>query len=220
MKFKLKKIDKIEKIPYKGNVYDLTVEEDHSYVANNIIVHNSICSTRLNTGFGVPLLTAVEDCAQVKDKAYLIADGGIKNPGDIAKAIAFGADFAMMGRMIAATDLGPGRCYSAEGDFVCLYNQMHLNDNESRTKFKEYRGMASREAREGVLKYASIEGVAGIIEYKCTTEQFLTDIELNLRASLSYAGASNWSEFRRSVKKIRITSASLSESMTHVTNHK
>ncbi|MDD5651373.1 MAG: IMP dehydrogenase, partial [Candidatus Nanoarchaeia archaeon] len=92
MKFKLKAIQKIKKIHYTGKLYDLTIKEDHSYNIENILVHNSICSTRIKEGFGVPTLTSVIDCAKEKSTSYLVADGGISYPGDICKAIANGAD--------------------------------------------------------------------------------------------------------------------------------
>jgi len=176
----------------------------------------SICSTRQNTGFGVPLLTSVEDCELVRDSAYIIADGGMKYPGDIAKAIACGADFAMMGRMFASTDLGPGDCYDKNKELVCPYNEIDLGDNRSKVAYKHYRGMASSEAREGVLKKASIEGVSGLVKYTGTTEDFVENLSLNMKASLSYAGSVNWKEFKRNTKKMHISSASLAESGTHV----
>lgn len=181
----------------------------------------SICSTRLNTGFGVPLLTSVEDCATQKNGAYLIADGGVKYPGDIAKVIAFGADFVMSGRMWASTDLAAGQCYTRTGNYLCEYNALdewHSPDHTNRqfVSYKNYRGMASKEARQGVLKDSSIEGVSGLIPYSGTTEDFVKDVTNNLRASLSYAGAYNWEEFRRNSKPIRISPASWSESQTFV----
>lgn len=215
---------------YSGIVYDLTVEDNHSYNVFNILVHNSICSTRLNTGFGVPLLTTLEDCALVRDSAYIIADGGVKHPGDISKAIAFGADFIQTGRMFASTDLAPGNCYDKEKNIVCSYreinNKMKKTNNNGRKQFlvcnedfvayKQYRGMASAEARKGVLKDSSIEGVSGLVPYTGKTEDFVKNLKNNLRASLSYAGAKNWHQFRRNVKCIRISNASLAESQTHV----
>jgi IMP dehydrogenase len=193
----------------------------------------SICSTRLNTGFGVPLLATLEDCEKVRDSAYIIADGGVKHPGDIAKAIAFGADFVQSGRMFACTDLAPGDCYDNRKKLVCSYRDIHKEEysghihapfdlpptkrkNESSVCYKEYRGMASAEARKGIMKNSSIEGVSGLIPYKGSTEDFLINLKNNLQASLSYAGARNWHEFRRNVKRIRISSASLVESQTHV----
>jgi IMP dehydrogenase len=174
----------------------------------------SICSTRLNTGFGVPLLTSIADCATIKDKALIIADGGMKHPGDMAKAIAFGADLCMTGRMFAATDLAPGDCYDVNKDHLCCYNEMdQLNCYPS---YKRYRGMASAEARKGVLKKASVEGVSGLIPYEGSTEDFVDGLTANLKASLSYGGSRNWHQFKRNVKKIKITSASWNESQTHV----
>lgn len=215
MKFKLVKIKSIKINKYSGRVHDLTVNKNHSYNVFNILVHNSICSTRLNTGFGVPLLTSVEDCVSQKKDSYLIADGGLKNSGDIAKVIAFGADFAMSGRLWAATSLAPGSCYDKNGDWLCEYDRFEsYSFGLNKIVYKRYRGMASREARTGFMKDSSIEGVSGLIPYYGTTEQFLNDLVNNLKASLSYCGAYGWEEFRRRCKPIRITNASWNESQT------
>jgi len=233
MKFNLVPVTSIKTKKYHGMVHDLTVEDNHSYNVFNILVHNSICSTRQNTGFGVPLLTTLEDCLIVRDKAFIIADGGVKYPGDIAKAIAFGADFIQTGRMFAATDLAPGHCYDKYKKLVCPYDEIHKTygkdidcdgfslpkgntSNEKITFYKEYRGMASAEARGVIFKNSSIEGVSGLIQYSGKTEDFILNLTNNLKASLSYAGAKNWHEFRRNVKRIKISSASLNESRTHV----
>ena len=209
---KLKKITSIKKKHYKGIVYDLTVEDNHSYNINGIIVHNSICSTRVNCGIGVPQLTAIHDCSQYKDGAYLIADGGIKNSGDIAKAMAAGADFCMCGSLLAGTNLAMGDCFDKDKNFLGEYN---LIDPKEIT-YKAYRGMASREARNGVLNYASVEGVSGLVLYRGKTEDLLKDIELNLKASLSYLGVDNWKEMRRKGKFIRISNSSIIEGNTHI----
>jgi IMP dehydrogenase len=181
----------------------------------------SICSTRTSTGFGVPLLTTVEDCAMVKDGAYLIADGGVKNHGDIPKVISFGADFVMSGRLWAGTDLSAGDCYDKNKELICGYNDIDeysakYDSNRKRIAYKSYRGMASKAARQGVMKDSSIEGVSGLIPYTGTTEDFIKDLTNNLRASLSYAGAYNWKEFRMNAKRIRISGAAWSESQTFV----
>ena len=167
----------------------------------------SICSTRLNTGFGVPLLSSLEDCASVRENALIIADGGMRYPGDITKAIAFGADLCMLGRQLASTNLAPGKMYDKDK------NQVGKCEDAA---YKQYRGMASRQARENVMKNASIEGVSGLIPYTGTTEQYIEDLKMNLKASLSYAGCMTWKEFRRDVKKIRISPSSWNESLTHV----
>jgi len=227
MKFKLVPIESIKIKKYSGRVHDLTVNKDHSYNVFNILVHNSICSTRTSTGFGVPLLTTVEDCAQVKCSSLLIADGGVQYVGDIAKVIAFGGDFVMSGRLWAATDLASGECYDKKKEFLCEYNRL---DDEIETAYskdviyrkyiayKRYSGMASREARKGVMKDASIEGVSGLIKYNGKTIDFIKDISNNLKASLSYAGSRNWDEFKMNVKKIRISPSSWQESLTYVEN--
>lgn len=93
----------------------------------------AVCTTRVKTGFGVPNLTAVQECARV-DRS-LIADGGIRTPGDIVKALAFGADFVMVGSMLAGTRVTPGAVISRM-----------VNGVEQ--KFKSYRGMASAEVQE------------------------------------------------------------------------
>ena len=218
MKFKLIEIKKIERENYSGPVHDLTVKKNHSYNVFNIICHNSICSTRMQTGFGVPLLTTLEDCAMIRDTAYIIADGGVKYNGDIAKAISFGADFIQTGRMFAGTDLAPGDCYSEQKVFICEYNKMNELTKEERkyVKYKKYQGMASKEARSGVLKDSSVEGVSGLIPYTGSTEDFIHNLKNNLKASLSYGGSYNWREFRRNVKKIRISPAAWNESLTHI----
>jgi IMP dehydrogenase len=196
------------------------LEEAGAWAIRVGIGSGSICSTRLNTGFGVPLLVSVEDCALVRDKALIIADGGIKYPGDIAKAIAFGADLVMLGRMFASTSLAPGDCYDKNGHITCTAEEFNHSDiDESRissTVLKRYRGMASAEARKGVLKKASVEGVSGLIPYTGTTEDFIDGLEANLKASLSYAGAENWKQFRTRVKKIKVSNAAIVESQTHV----
>lgn len=223
MKFKLIPIESLKVKRYVGRVHDLTVEKNHSYNVFNIICHNSICSTRLNTGFGVPLLTSVEDCATQKNGAYLIADGGVKYTGDIAKVISFGADFVMSGRLWAGTDLAAGDCYDRKKYLLCQYNEIdkifsELDGSPYRqaVAYKSYRGMASRSARQGVMKDSSIEGVSGLIPYTGRTEDFIKDLTNNLKASLSYAGAYNWKEFRMNAKKIRISNASWNESQTFV----
>ena len=181
----------------------------------------SICSTRINVGFGVPLLTTVEDCAMVKNGSYLITDGGVKYHGDIPKVISFGADFIMSGRLWAGTDLSAGDCYDKNKELLCSYNDIDAyrskdDSNRRYVAYKSYRGMASKEARQGVMKDSSIEGVSGLIPYTGTTEDFIKDLTNNLRGSLSYAGAYNWKEFRMNAKRIRISVAAWGESQTFV----
>src|SRR5439155_25393490 len=92
-------------------VYDIEVDcPTHSFIADNAIVHNSICTTRIIAGVGVPQVTAIYECAQVAARhgVPLIADGGLTSSGDVAKAIAAGADAVMAGSMLAGTEESPG----------------------------------------------------------------------------------------------------------------
>lgn len=168
----------------------------------------SICSTRINTAFGMPQLSAIMDCARVKnDDVMLIACGGIKNSGDIVKAMAVGADMCFTGKLLASTDLALGQCYDKNREMTC---------DEKEVVYKHYRGMASREARNGVMAYASVEGVAGLVKYMGSTEGFISDTELNLKSALSYGGSRNWGDFRKKVKMVKISNSSINESQTHV----
>lgn len=224
---RLVEIETIEEFEYDGPVYDLTVQDDHSYNIKRIAVHNSICSTALNTGFGVPILTNIIDCAKVRNKeTWIIADGGIKNIGDIAKAVYFGADFCMMGKMFAATSDSEGACYNVKKEEIKnpIYPDLIKEDDPVVKKnivyYKAYRGMASRGARVGYLSYASVEGVEGLIRYTKSTENLIKDIELNLKASLSYGGCTNWDDFRKKVKACMRSNAGILAAETHLNIYK
>lgn len=182
----------------------------------------SICSTRLNTGFGVPQFTAIQDCASRKGKAKLVADGGIKYNGDIVKAIAAGADMVMLGKTLASTSMADGDCYDKNKELVAMgpHDGLYTTDKGDVKRgeifFKSYHGMASAKARAGIMKKASIEGVAGLIPYTGKTEEVVEDMKLNLQSALSYNGTPNWEEFRREVKLLKVSDSSILESGTHV----
>ena len=170
----------------------------------------SICATSGNTAFGVPQVTAIQDCASVKrSEITLIADGGIKNAGDICKALAVGADFVMCGKILASTSLACGQRYD---------KNKNVTEDFKETRFREYRGMASKEARAAIMQYASVEGVSGLVEYLGESVNVLNDVKLNIQASLSYAGVKNWQDFRRKVKIVRVAQGGYFEKMTHIIN--
>lgn len=161
----------------------------------------SVCSTRIKTGFGVPMLTCIQDCAR-SDRS-IVADGGIRNSGDIVKALAFGADFVMIGGMLAGTESTPGKIVTkADG-----------------TKIKYYRGMASREAQEDFLgemhEWKTAEGVSTEVPYRAVQESIIADIIGGLRSGLTYAGADTISELQRKLNYVRVTQAGRIESMPH-----
>lgn len=207
MKFKLKKITSIETKHYKGVVHDLTVQEDHSYNIGGIVVHNSICSTRINTGHGVPNMSALFDCVNARksdksdNKPTIVIDGGIKTASDIVKALAAGADFVMAGSLFAGTDQSPGNLIkSSDGSFI-----------------KEYRGMASREAQmDWRGKTSAPEGISTFINYKGSVDNILNDLLGNIRSGLSYSGARNLQELRQKVTFVLQSSAGMVESSTHI----
>ena len=160
----------------------------------------SICSTRIQTGHGVPTFQSVLDCS-VAPGAAIIADGGIKKAGDIVKAFAAGADFVMLGSILAGTTEAPGE------EFV-------TTDGERR---KVYRGMASVEAQKDWRGSArSLEGISATVPSKGPVSRILKDLQQNIKSGLSYSGARTLSELRAKSKFIRQSNASQIESSTHI----
>jgi IMP dehydrogenase len=161
----------------------------------------SVCSTRIKTGFGIPMLTCIQDCTR-SDRS-IVADGGLKTPGDIVKALAFGADFVMIGGMLAGTEPTPGKIITkADGSRV-----------------KQYRGMASREAQESYLgqmhEWKTAEGVSAEVPYRECADEVLGDIIGGLRSGLTYAGANTIRELQRKLNYVEITQAGRIESLPH-----
>jgi IMP dehydrogenase len=165
----------------------------------------AVCTTRIKTGFGVPNLTAIRQCARV-DRS-LVADGGIRTPGDIVKALAFGADFVMIGSMLAGTRPTPGQ----------VLTRKDSEGNE--TKVKGYRGMASSEVMEefhgGIAEWKTAEGVATEVPYTEMEDAIVADIVGGLRSGLTYGGASTIRELQRKLDYIHITAAGKAESLPH-----
>ena len=163
----------------------------------------SICSTRIQTGHGMPTLASVFECVQVKEKfpdLKIIADGGIKTSGDMVKALAAGADFVMVGSLLAGTAEAPGDIVFKDGE-----------------KYKSYRGMASKDAQmDWRGKTSSLEGVATVIPYKGQVFPVLSGLENGIRSGLSYSGARNLQELRENARFIRQTASGLAESNTHI----
>lgn len=162
----------------------------------------SICSTRIQTGHGVPTLQSILDCRDAGD-ADLIADGGIKTAGDIVKCLAAGADMVMLGSMLAGTEETPGEVFQS-------------NDNK---RYKVYRGMASPEAQLAWRGQArSLEGISTTVPFKGPVSEVISFLEKNIKSGLSYTGARNLKEFRTRARFIKQTSSGLSESRTHILN--
>ncbi|OGG08591.1 hypothetical protein A2154_00585 [Candidatus Gottesmanbacteria bacterium RBG_16_43_7] len=172
----------------------------------------SICTTRIVTGMGVPQLSAVAAVVRATDGngVTTVADGGIKQMGDIAKAIAFGAHAVMIGSLFARFREAPGQTVEIDGKF-----------------FKSYRGMGSITAMQkgGAERYGQTrdtdakqlvaEGVEGLVEFKGSVIDYLDQVRGSLRSSFYYIGAKNITEMFEKSRVIKISNAGLSESHPH-----
>jgi len=173
----------------------------------------SICTTRIQTGHGVPTLNAIIDCYESKLEilseggipAYIIADGGIKNSGDIVKSLAAGADLVMLGSMLSGTRESPGKV---------------MINNEGQ-KIKKYNGMASKAAQKNWKgSYSSIEGVSSTVRYKGTVSKVVNEIMSNVRSGMSYSGAASLEELRdKAVMAIQTNNSNI-EGNPHIFNRK
>ncbi|MBI5459117.1 IMP dehydrogenase [Methanobacterium sp.] len=177
----------------------------------------SICTTRIIAGVGVPQLTAISSVADVarEQGVPVIGDGGLRYSGDVAKAIAVGADAVMVGSLLAGTTESPGEVVIMNG-----------------RKFKQYRGMGSLGAMtggsgagtdryfqevKGPMKHAKLvpEGVEGVVPFKGPVNEVIFQLMGGLKASMGYSGASNIKEMWEKARFVRITSSGMTESHPH-----
>jgi IMP dehydrogenase/GMP reductase len=191
----------VKKLQYEDTnievpVYDITVDCDtHSFIANNMIVHNSLCTTRIETGCGVPQLTALMDVANIREEINnpnikVISDGGIKNAGDIVKALCL-SDMVMAGNIFAGCVETPGNVLSIMGK-----------------SYKEYKGSSTHKSNH-------IEGVTAIVPTKGTFESVLNKLLEGVSSGLSYQGAHNLEELKENPEFIKMSSSGIIESMPH-----
>ncbi|MFQ3306842.1 MAG: IMP dehydrogenase [Candidatus Midichloriaceae bacterium] len=169
----------------------------------------SICTTRIITGVGIPQLSAIMEISDVckTNDVFLIADGGIKYSGDIAKAIGAGADTVMLGSLLAGTDVSPGEILTIEGE-----------------KYKSYRGMGSLNAmRSGSAdRYfqnnnANLvpQGVEGYLKYKGSINDIIHQLKGGLTSAMGYTGSKNIEEMKKNCTFVKITAAGMKESHIH-----
>ena len=172
----------------------------------------SICTTRIVAGVGVPQLTAIMDAVAAAQKTGtpVIADGGIKYSGDLAKAIAAGADCAMVGSLLAGTDETPGEVFLYQGRSYKSYRGMGSVGAMAR-------GSADRYFQQDIKDTLKLvpEGVEGQVPYKGATATVLHQLAGGLRAAMGYVGAANVEEFHQKATFVKITSAGLRESHVH-----
>jgi len=173
----------------------------------------SICITRIVTGSGVPQLTAIMDCAKVA-KDYdvpVIADGGIRNSGDITKALAAGASTVMAGSLLAGTDESPGANLTKNGKRYKIYRGMASFYASLGRKFREEGGLTIEDDLNDYVP----EGVEALVEYKGSVVEIIRQLAGGLRSGLSYCGASTIPEMQKNATFIKMTTAGYMESMPH-----
>jgi inosine-5'-monophosphate dehydrogenase len=199
-------------------VYDIEVDCDtHSFIADNVAVHNSICTTRVVAGVGVPQITAIHEVAKACRPAGvpIVGDGGLQYSGDIAKAIVAGADTVMLGSLLAGCDESPG-------DLVFVNGK----------QYKAYRGMGSlgAMASRGRVSYSKDryfqadvatddnivpEGIEGQVPYRGPLSAVAHQLVGGLHQSMFYVGAHTIPDLQSRGRFVRITSAGLKESHPH-----
>jgi IMP dehydrogenase len=173
----------------------------------------SICITRVVTGFGVPQLTAIAECAEIGQElgVPIIADGGLRNSGDITKALAAGASTVMLGSLLAGTEQSPGAAVIRDGRrYKIVRGMASLTANVSRKEIDKQNEIQADEWGEVVP-----EGVEAVVPYRGAVEDILHQLLGGLRSGMSYAGASTLPELREKAEFIQITAAGRKESGVH-----
>tara|TARA_Y100000389_G_scaffold200222_1_gene240185 strand:- start:2659 stop:3738 length:1080 start_codon:yes stop_codon:yes gene_type:complete len=172
----------------------------------------SICTTRMVAGIGVPQISAIMEVKKAlkKTKTKIISDGGIKFSGDIAKALAAGADAIMMGSIFAGTDESPGKKYKVHGKIYKQYRGMGSIGAMSSGSANRYFQKNFKDKSKFVP-----EGVEGRVEYKGNVSNIIYQLQGGLRSSMGYIGAKKLSEISKKAKFVKITKAGFYESMVH-----
>jgi IMP dehydrogenase len=169
------------------------------------IGNGSLCETRIRTGVGVPQVSAIRDCVSVADdyNTPIIADGGVRNIGDVCKGLACGADSVMLGSLLSGTKESPG-----EIEKVGKWPNEQLH--------KKYRGSASLDSKKSRGDNKNVEGNHKVIPYKGKVHRILSDIQEGIRSSFSYVGANNISEYHSKIELIEVTRAGNIEGEAHL----
>jgi len=169
------------------------------------IGNGSLCETRIRTGVGIPQVTALLDCVAIADTfgCPTIADGGIRNIGDVCKGLACGADTIMLGSLLSGTKESPG-----EIEKVGKWPNEQL--------YKKYRGSASLDSKKSRGDTKNVEGNHKIISYKGKVKRIVNDIQDGIRSSFSYVGANDITEYHSKVELIEVTRAGNIEGKPHL----
>ena len=173
----------------------------------------SICTTRIVAGIGVPQISAIDSVASaLKDRIPLIADGGIRFSGDIAKAIAAGASCIMVGSLLAGTEEAPGEVELFQGRYYKAYRGMG-----SLGAMSGQNGSSDRyfqDAKDGVEKLVP-EGIEGRVPYKGPVAGIIGQLAGGLRSSMGYTGCQTIEQMRKNTSFVKVTSAGMKESHVH-----
>jgi IMP dehydrogenase len=166
--------------------------------------NGSLCETRIRTGVGLPQVTALLDVCSVSDRynVPVIADGGIRNVGDVCKGLGCGADTIMVGSLLSGTKESPGT----------------IGQWPNEQLFKKYRGSASLDSKSDRGEDKNVEGNHKVIPYKGKVKRILHDIRDGINSSCSYVGASNLEEYRSLVEFVDVTRAGQVEAQPHLLN--
>jgi IMP dehydrogenase len=170
----------------------------------------SICTTRIVAGIGVPQLTAVMDAARAANGVPIIADGGIRTSGDMAKALAAGASSVMVGSLLAGTEEAPGEVFLYQGRSYKSYRGMGSVGAMAR-------GSADRYFQQDIRDHLKLvpEGIEGQVPYKGPVRDIIHQLVGGVKAAMGYTGSTTIAELQKRAKFVRITNAGLSESHVH-----
>jgi IMP dehydrogenase len=170
----------------------------------------SICTTRIVAGVGVPQLTAIMESARAANGVPIIADGGIRTSGDMAKALAAGASSAMVGSLLAGSDEAPGEIFLYQGRSYKSYRGMGSVGAMAR-------GSADRYFQQDIKDHLKLvpEGIEGQVPYKGPVREIVHQLVGGVKAAMGYTGSATIDELRARAKFVRITNAGLSESHVH-----
>jgi len=165
----------------------------------------SLCSTRIQTGVGVPMVSSIRDCVSVADSYNVpcMADGGIRSTGDVCKGLGAGADTVMLGSLLSGTKESPG-----------VITKQGVWPNE--VLQKKYRGSASIESKTDRGESKNVEGYSTTVPYKGKVIRIISDVIDGLKSSMSYVGANNIEEFHSKCELIKITNAGVVEAKPHL----
>lgn len=183
------------------DVWDLEIDCDtHSFIADNVIVHNSACSTRRVTGMGVPQLSAIMDCAEAFPlvNVPIIADGGVESSGEVAKALAAGAHTVMMGKLFSKTFESAAKKFYWNAHSKTYYPIYKINENMQ--LYVKYRGQASSDFQNefygAMRKGIAPEGEAFYTPISSSVQQIIDKLNGGLRSSMTMSGARTIEEFQ------------------------